>query len=195
MSTAQYEHNVTDFEDQQQYAFDAKLFVVFYKDAIHNEAKSLEAGRPIYDEVDLVKIMTPGSRDSVIEKVNYGHEKRFPRQWAAYKNNADQGVSGTPLEEVPWLTMAQRAELKAVNVRSVEQLVGMADNMAQNFMGFHGLKQRAQAFLDLAAGNAPTERLNAEIAKKDAELEVMRGQIAEMMAIQKAQQQMNKAAK
>ena len=186
MSTAQYEHNVQDFEDQRAYEYDSKLFVHFYKDAIHNEIKSLDAGRPIYDEVDLVKIMVPGSKDSVVEKVNYGHERRFPKQWAQYKAHMDQSVSGTPLEEVPWLTVAQRAELKAINVRSVEQIVGMADNLAQNFMGFHGLKQRAQVYLDAAAGNAPLERLNAELAKRDDQIAQMQAQIQEMIAIQKA---------
>ena len=193
MSTAQYEHDVRAFEDQNLYAGDDRMFVIFFKDAVHSESKSIEAGRPIYDEYDFIKIMAPGSKDSVIEKVNYGHQQRFPKQWAQYQAHQEQTTSGTPLSEVPWLTVAQRAEFLAMNVRSVEGLVGMPDNIAQKFMGFHGIKQRAQAYLDLAAGNAPTERLNAEIAKKDAELEVMRGQIAEMMAIQKAQQAMQAA--
>jgi len=77
-----------------------------------------------------------------------------------------------------------------MNVRSVEGLVGMPDNIAQKFMGFHGIKQRAQAYLDAAAGAAPIARLSAELEQRDTKIAVLEGQMAEMIAIQKAQQQM-----
>jgi len=190
MSTAQYEHDVRAFEDQNMYEGDSRMFVIFFKDAVHSESKSVDAGRPIYDEFDFIKIMAPGSKDSVIEKVNYGHQQRFPKQWAQYQAHQEQTTSGTPLSEVPWLTVAQRAEFLAMNVRSVEGLVGMPDNIAQKFMGFHGIKQRAQAYLDAAAGAAPIARLSAELEQRDIKIAVLEGQMAEMIAIQKAQQQM-----
>jgi len=190
MSTAQYEHDVRSFEDQNMYEGDSRMFVIFFKDAVHSESKSVDAGRPIYDEFDFIKIMAPGSKDSVIEKVNYGHQQRFPKQWAQYQAHQEQTTSGTPLSEVPWLTVAQRAEFLAMNVRSVEGLVGMPDNIAQKFMGFHGIKQRAQAYLDAAAGAAPIARLSAELEQRDIKIAVLEGQMAEMIAIQKAQQQM-----
>ena len=187
MSTVAYEHNVADFDDRNASDGDNRLFVVFYKDAVHNEGKSAEAGRPIYDDVDLIKIMTPGSKDSMVSVVDGSHKYRFPKQWAQYQQNAEQIGSGTPLGEVPWLTAGQRAEFKAINVRTVEQLVGMADSQAQRFMGFHAIKQRAQAYLDLAAGNAPAERLNAIISKQEAEMQVLRDEMEQMRAIMKAQ--------
>ena len=166
------------------------MFVIFFKDAVHSESKSVDAGRPIYDEFDFIKIMAPGSKDSVVEKVNYGHQQRFPKQWAQYQAHQEQTTSGTPLSEVPWLTVAQRAEFIAMNVRSVEGLIGMPDNVAQKFMGFHGIKQKAQAYLDAAAGAAPIARLSAELEQRDTKIAVLEGQMAEMIAIQKAQQQM-----
>ena len=190
MSTAQYEHDVRSFEDQNMYEGDSRMFVIFFKDAVHSESKSVDAGRPIYDEFDFIKIMAPGSKDSVVEKVNYGHQQRFPKQWAQYQTHQEQTTSGTPLSEVPWLTVAQRAEFLAMNVRSVEGLIGMPDNVAQKFMGFHGIKQKAQAYLDAAAGAAPIARLSAELEQRDTKIAVLEGQMAEMIAIQKAQQQM-----
>ena len=190
MSTAQYEHDVRSFEDQNMYEGDSRMFVIFFKDAVHSESKSVDAGRPIYDEFDFIKIMAPGSKDSVVEKVNYGHQQRFPKQWAQYQAHQEQTTSGTPLSEVPWLTVAQRAEFLAMNVRSVEGLIGMPDNVAQKFMGFHGIKQKAQAYLDAAAGAAPIARLSAELEQRDTKIAVLEGQMAEMIAIQKAQQQM-----
>ena len=55
-----------NFEDAQQAEADKKLLVAFYKGLEKNEFKSIEAGRPIFDEMDLIKIITPGSRDSFV---------------------------------------------------------------------------------------------------------------------------------
>ena len=184
--TPQYESNVLDFDEGRQYEGDNRLAVIFYKRAIKNESKTIEQGRPIFDEIDYIKILTPGSRDTFESEANETYQRRFAAQWAKYKANQTQEVSGTPLDQVPWLTLGQVAELHAVNVRSVEALVGMPDNLAQKFMGAHELKRRAQAFLDTAAGNAPAERLNAELAKRDAEIEELKRQMGEMLAAQKA---------
>ena len=42
----------------------------FFHDAIENKAKSAEAGRPIYDQVEMVSLINPGSRDELIKKVD-----------------------------------------------------------------------------------------------------------------------------
>ena len=38
MSTAQYEHDVRAFEDQNMYEGDSRMFVIFFKDAVHSES-------------------------------------------------------------------------------------------------------------------------------------------------------------
>ena len=42
--------------------------VEFYRDAIQNNFKSAEAGRPIFDEKDFVRIQTPGDTRTVITR-------------------------------------------------------------------------------------------------------------------------------
>lgn len=165
---------------------DRKLFVVFHKGFVMNEAKSLEAGRPVHDDVDMITIRVPGQRDSVVHRVNYTHQQRFPRQWAAFKLNTEQIGTGTRLSEVPWLTPAQIADLKASNIQTVEQLAEMADANAHVFMGFHGLKQRAQAYLDAAAGAAPALKLQAELEKRDAEIDELKAIVNNLVAEKKA---------
>ena len=164
-----------NFEDNQQSDADKRLLVLFYREPIKNEQKSIDAGRPIFDEIDLVKIITPGSRDTFVGDASEEYQRRFPTQWARYKAGREQGSSGTPLNQLPFLSMAQVAEFNAVGCTTVEHLVGMSDNLSQKFMGHFALKQRAQEYLDAAKGAAPTLRLQAELSKRDE-------QIAELQA-------------
>ena len=171
-----------NFEDSQQSEADKKLFVVFFREPVKNEFKSQEAGRPIFDEVDMIRIHTPGSRDTVVGPAHYGCQQRFPKQWDQYKRGAEQVTSGTPLNVVPWLTISQVAELKAVNIHSVEQLAGMPDNVAQRFMNHHALKQQAQAFLEAAKGAAPLLKMQEELRSRDETIEQLKVSIAALEA-------------
>ncbi len=163
-----------NFEAAEQNDADKKLLVAFFKDTIKNETKSIEAGRPIFDEIDLIKIITPGSRDSFVGDATPEYQQRFLQQWTRYKAGRDQEIgNGTPLQMLPWITVSQLAEFRAVGVYTVEHLVGMADAISQKFMGHHQLKQRAQAYLDAAKESAPTVRLQAELEKRDEKIAAM----------------------
>jgi hypothetical protein len=175
-----------NFEDAQQSEADKKLLVLFYRSTVRNEPKSIDAGRPIFDEIDLVKIITPGSRDSFVGDATFEYQQRFPQQWARYKAGKEQLSSGTPLSQLPWLQLSQVEEFKAVGCHTIEQLVGMADAVSQKFMGHHQLKARAQAYLDAAKGVAPTLQLQAELEKRDEEIATLKTQMAAILAKQDA---------
>src|SRR5580765_8858369 len=123
------------FSDQDtlnpKYAGDKKLIVKFYKNAILNEFKSNESGRAIYDEIDYIRIITPGSRDDFHSEANVSYQQRFSEQWARYKASQDQAVSGTPTSVVPWLSIGQIEELKYFHITTVEQIVDAPDTVAQ----------------------------------------------------------------
>jgi hypothetical protein len=159
-----------NFEENQQTEADRKLFVIFYKDVIKNEVKSTEAGRPVFDEIDLIKIITPGSRDSFVGDATEQYQQRFPQQWARYKAGKSQELSGTPLNQLPWLGIGQIAEFNSVGCHTVEQLVGMPDSISQKFMGHHAIKLRAQNYLAAAKEAAPTLKMEAELKKRDEEM-------------------------
>jgi hypothetical protein len=161
-----------NFDDGQQNEADKKLLVIFYRDVQKNENKSTEQGRPIFDEIDVVKIISPGQRDSFVGDATEQYQQRFPQQWARYKAGREQGDgSGTPLNMLPWMSMSAVAEFKALNCHTIEQLVGMPDSVSQRFMGHHQIKQRAQAYLDAAKDSAPLLKLNAELQKRDEQLQ------------------------
>ena len=189
MSTDTIDYQM-NFQDNQQAEADKRLFVQFYKDAVKNEFKSKEAGRPIFDEHDFARVITPGSRDTIVVRVADGSDYalRFPTQWARYKAGQNQDVTGTPLSQLPWMSVGQVAEFAAVGCRTVEQLVGMPDNLSQKFMGHHQIKQRAQVYLDAAKEAAPALKLQAELEKRDMEIAELRSMIEAMQVAKKAEQ-------
>ncbi len=69
------------------YASDHKLFVSFYTKPVLNPLKSTEAGRQVFDEVDYIRIVTPGSLLSIIDTpVDAGnYMQRFGDKYAKWK--------------------------------------------------------------------------------------------------------------
>jgi predicted RNase H-like nuclease (RuvC/YqgF family) len=150
-----------------------KLFVQFHMEATADHDLSVKEGRPVHKDEEFITIIVPGDRDSIVRPVRQQDREMYAQQYTAFKNKQEQPVTGTPLSVLPFLTRAQVADLAAVNVRTAEQLASMSDVLAQKFMGMHGLRKRVQDFLDAAAGNAPIERLNSELEKRDNTIAVL----------------------
>lgn len=162
---------------------DDRLYVQFYLRPVMNNFKSAEAGRPIFDEKDFVRIIAAGDKNSVVDTfAKESYQRRFATRYAAYKANQEQvAVSGTPVSAVPWIGMGLAAELKAMNVHTVEQLANMADTHAQKIMGYSKLKDKAEAFLLAAAGEAGATKMAFELEQRDGEIAALKGQMAELM--------------
>lgn len=177
MPTETYDEvNYTDNE----YRDDDKLFVMFFMEAVKNQVKSDQEGRPIFDERPMVRIITPGSKDILVNKANDVYQRRFPKQWERFKRNLEQSPTGTPLEQVPFLTVGQIAELKAFNVMTLEGLAGMPDSVAHRFMGFHDMRSKAQKYLDAAKSAAPFTAMQAQIDELKNHNEVLTRQLEEL---------------
>ena len=145
-----------------------KLLVQFHMEAEKDEKASSEAGRPIFKEQPYIEIRIPGNKDEIRNRPMRPQDmERFPKQWAAFKNKAEQPVIGTPLEAIPFLTKAQVLEFKAANCVTAEHVRDMPDGLAQKFMGAHSIRQRITTFLEAAAGAAPAEKLRMELEKRD----------------------------
>lgn len=167
---------------------DAALVVKFYSKAVHQPYESQKQGRPIYLDVDFIQIFTPGNQLNIIDTpARPEHKTRFPQQWAMYEQGKGTGMEmGTPLNQWPQLSSAQAEELRGVKFYTVEQIANASDGQLQSIgmaggMDVHVLRARARAFLDAAAGNAPTEKLAAE----NEELrQMLQANQAQMMAMQ-----------
>src|SRR5262245_35924887 len=139
MNPAMFRTNVNPYHGLQNP--DDLLVAIFCNLAIENPSKSVAAGRPIYDDIEHVEIRTPGSRDTkffpATEKSEWTFDQvtgrqyhrtyaeRFSRQYQQFKMQVAQTKSGTPLSFAPFLTEARRAELRALNIYTIEALANI----------------------------------------------------------------------
>lgn len=169
--------------DENRYAHDARLVTEFFRKPVHMEAKSREAGRAIYEEVDYIRIYTPGDKSSVIERpVNVLDEQRFADRYNKWKAGQEQAVMGTPITVLPGMTPAKAEEYRYFKIFTVEQLAEAPDNVGQKFMAFQQDKQRARAFMQVAANNAPIEKMNEELQKRDEVIEDLKARLDALQA-------------
>lgn len=141
-----------------------------------NEAVSEAEGRPMYDKILLMHVVSPGSPKSapahVVEREKPGgkpepvkfFEARYGAQIEAYKRAEVGGeLAGTPLDQLPFLDISTRATLRALQVHTAEALADLGEQGVQNVgMGARMWKQQAVAWLEAAKGGAPMTRLLAD---------------------------------
>lgn len=160
---------------QQEQRNDEHLGVTFYQGSKLNKAKTEEAKRPIYESVEMVRIKFPGDRSRVVEApahaMHYGgtppqhwtYAERFADIYETFQSKGEQ-VIGTPLSEAPFMNEGQRETYRAAGIYSVEQLAEMSGAAARRMgMGAQGLKEEAQAYLEVANETADVLALKREL--------------------------------
>jgi hypothetical protein len=169
---------------------DAALIPLFKNAAIPNPAKSAAEGRLICDDVEVVEIRRPGSRDwqpfpadqishwendphSGIQRA-ITYRERFSKQYHQFKEKVAQTTSGTPLDALPFLTEARRAELRALNIYVAEQLAAV-DGLELKNLGNGGrdLKNQAIEFIAEAKTKVPSLQMKAELEAMRARNQVL----------------------
>lgn len=170
------------------------VHVTFFADAVQNPAKSKEQGRPIFEDKEFVRIKFPGDRNRELvapadqpslrnpeDNTWLTYIDRFPAHYDAFKKGQEFFGEGTPIDEAPFLTVAQRAELKANNIHTIEAMAGCPDNnLSKLGMQARSWKSQSVAYLAKASGSAVETRMAAENAELREQMEAMRRQIAEM---------------
>jgi hypothetical protein len=142
----------------------------FHYDAVKNEVASTYAGRPIYDNVLLVEMLTPGAVTGApkfeIERIwakesreaipSLTKDSRLSSKYQElrefvdrFKANEDVGeLQGTPLKEWPRIDRATAASLSAVNIFTVEAVAALSDQHLSSLgMGGTSLREAARAFI------------------------------------------------
>lgn len=159
---------------------DTSAVAVFKILAIKNEAKTLTAGRPIFDDMEVCEIRFAGSRNTTVqpavsvshwdddpetgEQVAITYAERFSRQYRQFKEHGVQTKSGTPLDHAPFLTVSRQAELKAQNIYTVEALAAIDGQELKNLgQGGRELKNAAAEFISDSLKTAPNLQLQAEL--------------------------------
>lgn len=166
----------------KQNAGDDSLLVVFYMGCIQNEAKTVEQGRPIFDDVECVRIIIPGDKNTINDRpASEPDKKRFAKQYAMFKAGLteDQQVSGTRLHEWPFLSRGQVEELKYLGIKTVEQLAEVRDDIVSRVPGMTTLKQHAQVWLGKSKDAASAAKTAKLIADQNSQIETLQRALKE----------------
>lgn len=157
---------------------DKLLHVEFYMYEALDPNKSREFGKPVkMPALPYIRIMKPGDNTSIIETpVREDHKARFPDKWLYFQMQQgmiDGGVDipGWKIEEWDYLKPEQVHELKFLRFYTVEQIAGASDAQVQRLgIGGLGMREEAKKALKEKVGAG----INAELAKKDAEIEALK---------------------
>lgn len=159
-------------------------FPRFYRDKAENAFRSNQEGRPVFDEVEMVEIIIPGQPQSIAtRRVKQEHRDRWPQHYAAFKAGLEPAQDGSPLEEWPPLSPAQVANLKALQIHTVEQLAGASDTALEKIgMGARALRDKAAAWLSNAAGGQALSEALARAERAEAQITTLEGNYNDLAA-------------
>ena len=167
--------------------------VAFFSDTKEDNHASHEAGRPIFRDVEMIRIQFPADRQRTFvahahasamvfdergrrsRKVNgreVSYAELYREQYQQFKANEAPTVRGTPLSEATFLSEGKRRSLKALQVYTIEQLAAVDGSKLG--MGGVEMVEQAKAYLSKAEGSADLTRMAAENAAMKAELDRMR---------------------
>ena len=174
-----------------------QAIVDFYNGAQHNDAKSQKAGRPVYDDVEMIRIRWAGNTKSELHApasdrcdrpirnkednsryyVAWKDHPDFKAAYEAFKSGQSSALNGTPISELPFLSEARRLELKAINILTAEALANVDPNSKLG-SGLKDLRQDARNYLERAAGAAVDAKHEAEKAALQQRLDDMEARLA-----------------
>jgi hypothetical protein len=184
-----------DFQQARQ----GEALVVIFRDPVEeemvkDEVASRKAGHAVYKEEIICEIRIPADRNRVFATPHTAacmvdgqwttYAERFPREFQRYMEKKGPSVVGTPLHEAPWISTAKRAELRALNVHTIEILAGLSGQPAKNLgIGGMALIEQAKAWLETAKSNAVPTRLAAENAELRELMAQMKAEIASIKGV------------
>jgi hypothetical protein len=181
----------------------------FFYDTARNETATIAEGRPIFDTVLMVDVITPGQRTSTprfeLERtwaeqsikalgLNTSHKRSlkyrlYEEQIERFKaNEKGSDLGGTPLKEWPRIDRGLAASLAAANIYTVEAVADLPDSRLDVLgLGGRAMREQARSYLAAAAGDSGlsemTERATraeAEVQQLKADLLIANSRIAEM---------------
>lgn len=171
---------------------DSSLFVNFTREAVYSKLESYKADRtgktPKYVDMDFITIGVPGDPSLTVHApVNEYYKWRFPLEYQRFIEGQSQRGVGTPLNTWPVLSPSQVKDLEFHGVTTVEQLAALPDSSSRIILGFNGLREQARAYTNKSADQQRDDALQAELAKRDKELEELRQQMETLLNAKKSE--------
>ncbi len=161
----------------------------FYTKSIHNKARTLEEGRPIYEPKVYVKIQADSDNKTgwdipLKEPEQYPDSENDPRnRWAAAWKQFEEGssgeVKGTPLSDWCMIPAHRVKELNSLGILSLEQLGNLPDDKAGK-IGQDGISLRDGAKKFMQPPDMQTMTLRRENVSMKQELENIKAQMTQL---------------
>lgn len=169
---------------------DDSLYVEFVDEKVQLKFESEKQGKPVYEQADFIRITYPGDKT----KQTYRQVRtestpnrpsdieRFPRQWSAYKSQKQTPLEGTDIAVWPPLNKSEVANLKAMNVHTVEALSNLPD-MSLTWLGARSMRDKAKAWLESTKGTAAITSVIAENESLKATVAALQNQVNELASL------------
>lgn len=173
-------------------------FFDFYMGTMEDATETERQKRPIFTDVEMVRVRWAGNTKNEHHAPANDRSDRpvvdpntNTKYWPKWKEHPDcieayqafkrgQAVTGngTPLEEWTTITAAKRAELKAINIFTVDQVANL-DAVSMKRLGIEApkLQEQARLYLERAAGAAVDERHAAEKEEMQRQINELRAMI------------------
>lgn len=180
-----------DWQDSQQIVGlarygggDKSMVVVFYMHPEHQPAESASKGRQIFKDVVYVRIQPPGERLNIIDRpATESDAKRWPMQWAAFKQNQMQVPDGTPIEQLYPDKPSIASTLRAYGVHTIEMCSELSGNAIDNIgMGCQTYVNDARKYIELSNKGVSSTEMRREIEKRDREISRLKDNIGTLTA-------------
>lgn len=136
-------------------------------------------GLPQYEKVLYIEIFLVGG-DTTRRIATESDKIEYARYWAAFESGKEPASVGYPLEQVPWLDVAQIATFKAMNIPNLESLAQAPDDSVQRMMGGLKYRDQARAMIEMLKGQEPMLKMTAEKEAMQSQLDLQSKQIKEL---------------
>jgi hypothetical protein len=152
-------------------AIENGIIVTFYDEPVEDRRATKEKGYPVFNTMTFIDKRVPNQIDHQPRPMREEDKKDFPVSWQAYVTGNEPIENGLPVEQWPQATASEVAMLRAVTVRTVEQLADLPDSGLHRLgPGGTELKNRAQKFLKEAGEKDMLRARVQELERKIEEL-------------------------
>ena len=146
------------------------VLVKFYKGVVKDEELTAKEGRPRHKKVDMVSIIVPGDRDSIVDREVFPVDiQRFPKAWERYQAGQAQD-DGTPLGSWPLIDAAMVEDLRYYKITTIEGLAELSDVALQRIGPLTDMRNKARQFLQAAKDNSVLTKLDHDKKELEAKL-------------------------
>lgn len=174
---------------------EAGIYAEFYVEAVEQPVESAKQGRKVYKDEDWVKLHFADGKTVLPKRVDEDIRIRWKPEYEAWLDKREAPIEGTPLDQWPQVSPAEIRALYDINVRSVEELTQISEQIVSMVPGGTKLQQKANAWLQSAASHGQVAEQMREMQEQIAALQKDNEMLASQAAIAEAKSVRPKKAK